>query len=177
MACFANKNIGSNKVLLGLGSNLGDREDNIIQGLNQLDDFGTVTEFSSIYETVSLLHDSQGAYLNLVCTFVTALEPLELLKSTQNIENILGRNRSVKKWGERLVDIDLLDFGGLLFNEHGLTLPHKEMSSRSFVLYPLWEIEPEYIHPVILKNVKTLVDSLSDNLEISKFKDKNEIIF
>lgn len=169
--------ISSNKVFLGLGSNLGNRENNLVRALELLQDFGTVAKISSIYETQSILHDNQGDYLNLVCLFGTALEPLELLKSTQNIENVLGRNRSVKIWGERLIDIDLLDFNGLVYSVPDLVLPHKEMLFRSFVLYPIMEIEPEYIHPVALKNIKTLIASLSDNLEISKFKDKNEIIF
>lgn len=164
-------------VFLGLGSNIGNRENNIVSALKALETCGCVKKISSIYETASLLRDDQGKYLNIICLFDTRLKPLELLTAIQKIENDLGRDRSAKKWGERIIDIDIIDFGGSPLDVPRLRLPHREASRRSFVLYPLAEICPGYVHPITGIAIDDLINSIEDGLDIRKFKDRSNFSF
>lgn len=164
------KDIFMNSVFLSLGSNNGGRRKNIVSALRLLEIGGDVGKISSVYETASILRDTQPMYLNIVCQLDTALTPKCLLEMIHDIEDSLGRDRSVEIWGERTIDIDIIDFDGLILNEEGLILPHKEMAFRSFVLYPLKEICPDYIHPISKTIVDDMIKNLKDDLDIKNIR-------
>ena len=134
-------------VHLGLGSNLGNRLDFLNQACRKLEYVPLLKFHSSrIYESEPLLKMQQPNYLNLVVCGLTELAPLELLKKCQQIENRLGRVRN-EHWGSRTIDIDILAYGEECIDAEILKIPHPEMEKRSFVLVPLLELSPEWVHP------------------------------
>ena len=140
-------------VYLGLGSNLGDRLAAMRAGVAALDNHAQIdvdfdSGIASLYETTPVGGPSaQPAYLNSAVRVSTVLEPIPLLGAVQAIEDSLGRVRK-ERWGERLIDIDLLFYEGLVLNDKRLTLPHPRLHQRCFVLEPLREIAPKLVHPV-----------------------------
>ena len=134
-------------VHLGLGSNLGNRHDNLNQACIELESLPLLQfRVSSIYESDPLLKMPQPKYLNMVVCGLTELSPLELLKKCQQIENRLGRVRN-EHWDSRTIDIDILAYGEECIDSEILKIPHPEMEKRSFVLAPLLELSPEWVHP------------------------------
>jgi 2-amino-4-hydroxy-6-hydroxymethyldihydropteridine diphosphokinase len=142
-----------NKVYLGLGSNKGDKATRIKEAvyyLNAVAD-SEVTKCSLIYETSPCGEVKQDNYYNAVCEFQTGLSLPELFNTVKNIEITLGRKES-EKWGPREIDIDILLYNDLIYEDERLIVPHKEMLKRDFVVIPLVEINPDIVHPVL--NVK-----------------------
>jgi 2-amino-4-hydroxy-6-hydroxymethyldihydropteridine diphosphokinase len=132
------------QVFLGLGSNIGNREEylqNAITALNSNPDI-TVLKKSSIYETEPYGNEEQEKFLNMVVQVETSLIPEKLLETTMKIENELGRVRTIR-WGPRTIDIDILLYGNRVINTENLTVPHLELTKRAFVLIPLLEIAPD----------------------------------
>jgi len=134
------------QVFIGLGSNLGDRENNISIALNALskNPHIKIVRVSSLIETDPVGGPPQPKYINGVAELKTDLEPFQLLEIMQEIEKGLGRRRTVKN-GPRTLDLDILLFGDLKLDTVRLTIPHPRMWQRDFVLIPLREIEPEAI--------------------------------
>ena len=134
-------------VHLGLGSNLGDRKEFLSMACNYLSSEG-ITEFraSSIYESEPLLKMKQSKYFNMVVCGLTVLSPKDLLNKCQQIEISLGRIRR-ERWGSREIDIDILSYGNRTINKDNLVIPHPEIENRSFVLMPMLELSPEWLHP------------------------------
>lgn len=126
---------------IGVGSNLGDRNKNIEEAMKKLDDTGgvKVKRVSNIYETEPVGGPEQGKYLNGVIEIETTFKPKKLLYSLQNIENQLGRVRTVKN-GPRTIDLDILLYGDKKIDEQGLKIPHPRMNEREFVMKPLREL-------------------------------------
>lgn len=136
------------KVLLGLGTNVGNRKANLKQALRHLEEAGlSFKKISSVYETEPIGVENQGWFFNMVIEAQTGLTPQDLLSVAKHIEKEMGRMPS-KRWGPRLIDIDLLMFDGMEIdvttsrNGH-LQLPHPELKNRAFVLLPFLEIEPQ----------------------------------
>lgn len=136
------------KVYLSLGSNEGNRKENLEKALSYLDSVPVidVLSVSSIYETEPWGMLEQQLFLNLVTLIKTALDPESLLHACQQIENRIGRQRLVH-WGPRIIDIDILLYEELIIQTENLTIPHPYMEQREFVLAPLREIAPELILP------------------------------
>ena len=134
-------------VHLGLGSNLGDRKEFLSMACNYLSS-QVITGFraSSIYESEPLLKMKQSKYFNMVVFGLTVLSPKDLLKKCQQIEISLGRIRR-EHWGSREIDIDILSYGNKTINKDNLVIPHPEIENRSFVLMPMLELSPEWLHP------------------------------
>jgi len=137
---------GRERVFLGLGSNLGDREENLRAALNRISALeGTrVVAVSAFLETPPWGVETQPAFLNAVAEIRTGLEPILLLRAVKGIEVDLGRVPSFR-WGPRLIDIDLLVFGDRSLATAELTLPHPNILSRPFVWEPFEEIAPEVV--------------------------------
>lgn len=161
--------LDSKKVYLLLGSNLGDRMQLINDAVNKINvKIGTVFTQSSVYETAAWGKEEQPLFLNVALGIETTLSPLEVLKKSLEIEKELGRVRD-EKWGSRLIDIDVIFYGELIVSEQDiLQIPHPQMQFRKFVLQPLAEIAPDYFHPILRKSVSELLQSLPDNLTVSK---------
>ena len=134
-------------VLLGLGSNLGDRVRLIGRAIELLAEQIRLEAISSIYETEPVGVRDQPWFLNLVCMGVTRLSPRGVLEFTRTIEDALGRER-VEQSAPRTIDIDILAYDERVMEEADLEIPHPRMGERAFVLKPLAEIAPEWQHPV-----------------------------
>src|SRR4051812_31838602 len=129
---------------LSLGSNLGDRRQNLVRALTELVKAGVeLVRSSSIYETEPQDVKNQPAFLNAVLAVKSELPPFSLLELTQGIESSMGRTRSEIPKGPRLIDIDILLLGNFIVEDEQLTIPHRHMLKRRFVLEPLVEIAPD----------------------------------
>lgn len=130
------------RAFLGLGSNLGDRLQNLRQAITALRDQGIeIKQTSSIYET-DPVGPPQPDFLNAAAEIETSLPPLDLLATLKQTETALGRQRA-EPWGPRLIDLDLLLYGTESVNEPNLVIPHPELTKRAFALVPLLEIDPD----------------------------------
>jgi len=145
-------------VYLGIGSNIGRREDNCLRAISLLEENGlTITKRSAMYETEPWGVKDQPQFLNMAVEAVTHVSPRELLLLLKTIESSMGRLPG-KKWGPRVIDIDILIYDNLTINEDELTVPHPLLHERVFVLEPLAEIAPEKVHPVLRKTIRELLN-------------------
>jgi 2-amino-4-hydroxy-6-hydroxymethyldihydropteridine diphosphokinase len=136
----------TSRVAIGLGSNVGDRSENLQGAVAGLARLGSVVAVSSLYETAPIGGPKQGPYLNAAALLETGLAPGELLEELLAIERRHGRERRVR-WGPRTLDLDLLLYGDETVDEDGLSVPHPELTRRRFVLEPLLEIWPDAALP------------------------------
>ncbi len=161
---------------IALGSNLGKREQFLAFALQRLSTLplSKISLISPCYETkpVGVEENSQGFYLNAVIGLRTNLEPLELLKKLLHIEREAGRTRE-KRWGPRTLDLDLLFVGTRQLDEIGpprLHLPHPRLHLRRFVLQPLADIAPNFVHPVFRRTIHELFRACSDTSPVLSYE-------
>jgi len=149
---------------IGLGSNLGNRRKNIEKALDYLNkiDSVKVIKVSQLIETKPAGGPKQGKYLNAAAEIKTELSPEQLLESLKEIEKRLGRKQARVKWGPREIDLDILFYGDKKIGKKDLKIPHPYLHERYFVLKPLSEIAPEFIHPKIKKTVSQMLFELED---------------
>lgn len=154
---------------LSVGSNLGNREQNLKEAVRRASTLGRVVAVSSFYETEPVEVTDQPWFLNCVLALETTAEPAQLMRELLRIEHEMGRQRLVKK-GPRSIDIDILLFGDAVVNTPDLTIPHPEMTRRRFVLEPLAEIAPDLLHPVSQKTVTLLLAELAPGQRVQKYE-------
>jgi len=147
------------QVFLGLGTNLGHREQNLEQAREALKNFSVLKRASSIYETDAWGYEDQPQFLNQVLEIETDFSPYKLLCRIKKIEKEIGRVKSFR-WGPRLIDIDILFYDQGIIRLPFLTIPHKSLHERAFVLVPLAEIAPDYKHPAFRLTITELRDNL-----------------
>jgi 2-amino-4-hydroxy-6-hydroxymethyldihydropteridine diphosphokinase len=154
-------------VYLSLGSNLGNRQANLDQALKLISERMRLGKVSSIYDTEPVGLVNQPRFLNLACEVVTHLSPEGLLALLKGIEQKMGR---YSRSGEpRIIDIDIVLFGDQVANTPGLIIPHPKMHERAFVLIPLAEIAPDFVHPVLNKTIKELDKAVKEVQGVMKF--------
>jgi len=161
----AKKRRGANVVYLGLGSNVGDREEYIEQAIFLLEKSSKVEvlKHASNYETEPEGGGPQSPFINTVVALKTKLSPHQLFEFCEEIEAALGRERELK-WGPRTIDIDILLFNDDIFSDEKLQIPHPLMHERLFVLRPLREIAPHLMHPVLEKSIENLYEERKTEL-------------
>ena len=158
-----------NGIYLVIGGNLGDRLALIKECKQQIEaQIGEIKTVSSIYESESWGETNNPNYLNQVLFVKSKFTAKEVLSNALAIEKELGRTRD-KKWESRLIDIDILFFNDEIINEPHLKVPHPHLQNRRFVLMPLHEIAPNFIHPILKKSIAILLNECKDNLSVSVY--------
>lgn len=149
---------------LGIGSNMGDASAHCAAAVEGISDVPgvRVLRCSSLYKTQPVGFEEQDWFVNGVVEIRTMLNPHALMHAMQGVEDKMGRIRD-RKWGPRIIDIDILLYDQLVIDERDLTIPHAELHKRRFVLVPLNEIAPCAIHPAFGISARGLLDRLQDN--------------
>ena len=147
------------KVYLGLGSNMGDRRNNLERALQLLSQKIKLVLVSPIYDTAPVGNICQERFLNLVCEAITSLSSVELLAFIKEIEVDMGRQPGYPN-SPRPIDIDILFYGEQIINTPELIIPHPRLTLRAFVLIPLADIAPDFVHPVGGKRIKQMLKAL-----------------
>tara|TARA_B100001079_G_scaffold50767_1_gene41702 strand:- start:887 stop:1360 length:474 start_codon:yes stop_codon:yes gene_type:complete len=132
-----------NKIILSLGSNIGDKKSNLETAINQINKFSAIKKISSIYESEPILLKDQDNFYNLVLEIDYKKSVIELLESTKDVERRMGRKKTVK-YGPRIIDIDIVFFNNKIVNLKDLVIPHYDWSNRVFVVKPLSELFKEF---------------------------------
>jgi 2-amino-4-hydroxy-6-hydroxymethyldihydropteridine diphosphokinase len=153
-------------VFLLLGSNLGDRFQHFADAeLLIVQQIGTISKSSSVYETAPWGFTEQPSFINKVIEVKTKLSPSETLKKILDIEVTLGRIRT-EKWHERIIDIDILFYDDAMINRDNLKIPHPHLHERRFTLTPLNEIAADLIHPILKKTISELMTECDDDSKV-----------
>lgn len=151
------------QVFLGIGSNLGNREENLHTALCRIrEEIGSVLISSSVYETEPWGFETDNQFLNIVVKVETKIEPPALLEALLGIEKSIGRIRDKEQYSSRLIDIDILFYEDITIDLKNLKIPHPHLHERRFVLEPLVEIAPDFIHPVFKKSVFNILYICND---------------
>lgn len=156
------------KIYLALGTNLGDRENNLKQARERLAPFVHVERVSSIYETEPVGVREQPWFLNQVIAGTTNLSPIDLLRRVKRIEIEMGRTETIR-FGPRPIDIDILLYDRLIELSPVLTIPHPRLHARAFVLTPMTEIAPDLVHPRLRKRMRDLLAGLESPDEVRPY--------
>jgi 2-amino-4-hydroxy-6-hydroxymethyldihydropteridine diphosphokinase len=144
-------------VFLGLGSNIGHKEDHINKALAFISESYEVKKISHLYLTEPVGNIKQDWFLNCVVEIKTDLDPKKLLSCIKSIERNMGRTKTKKK-GPRIIDIDILFYGDCVIETKYLVIPHPLIQERLFVLQPMMDVNPDFIHPVTKKSIRELYE-------------------
>jgi 2-amino-4-hydroxy-6-hydroxymethyldihydropteridine diphosphokinase len=154
-------------IFLLLGSNLGDRLQQLADAAENIGAFATVLRSSSVYATSAWGNTNQPDFLNQVIEIDTTLSPRQLLFHTLDVEAKMGRRR-IEKWGARIIDIDILFHRDAIVDTEDLKVPHPQMQNRKFTLVPMRELAPDLIHPVFRKTIARIDDECTDTLKVTR---------
>jgi len=146
---------------IALGSNLEPRQSYIERAIERIRSLGTIEQMSAVLTTAPVGYTEQPDFLNAVLALRTQFAPLRLLRELREIERELGRQQR-PRWHEREIDLDLLFWDDFVLSNESLTLPHPEVQNRLFVLQPLAEIAPNFVHPVLHVTIGELLAKLRD---------------
>lgn len=154
-----------NSCFLAIGTNLGERHENLNIALRLVVQFATIISKSQPFENSALLPPNAPQswnidFLNIALHIQTNLSAFQVLQKIKEIESLMGRNQSSERWSPRVIDIDIIFFNNLILQNEILEIPHSQMHKRDFVLIPMHNIAPNYTHPVLQKTIKTLNEEL-----------------
>ena len=153
----------AHQVYIGIGSNVGNKKENFLEALDRLAKLPD--KESSLYESQPL-GDSKDWYVNGAIEIETKFKPDMLLKKFKNIERAMGRKKIKKRWGARIIDLDILLYDAQVVKKKTLRIPHPEMPNRKFVLLPLSEIAPQVIHPELGVTISELLINVKDDKKV-----------
>jgi len=156
-------------VYIGLGSNMGDREANLVKAFHLISQSAPVLVTSSLYQTEPQGYKDQPDFLNSVVCVDTDATAAEMMRILGGIEAQMGRERPFAG-APRVIDLDLLFYGEAIINQPGLEVPHPRLHRRPFVLVPMVEIAPEFIHPVLHKTMSELLAGLAPGYRVDKWE-------
>lgn len=147
------------RVIIALGSNLGDRRSHLSQARQYLESLSTTPLIrSSIYETEPVGEVSTHMFYNAVCMFETDLEAMTLLEKIKTYEQEYGRDPSAPRWANRTIDLDIIDYDRQNIARQRLVVPHPEYEKRLFVLYPLQEVYPDWVDVRSGRHISALIE-------------------
>lgn len=159
--------VSASAVFISLGANLGPVRENFARAVKSLGKFTCVVAASSLYESEPVGPWNQPKFTNAVVKVETELSPFELLDRLKAIEKEIGRKKT-KRWGPRVIDLDIIFYGNLVITTDSLVIPHPRAHERRFVLEPLLEIEPTAWHPAKNMAVRDICSGLGDSQAVSK---------
>ncbi|EKF48902.1 2-amino-4-hydroxy-6-hydroxymethyldihydropteridine pyrophosphokinase [Thermosipho africanus H17ap60334] len=160
------------KIFLGLGSNIGNREENLKKALEYIENFGiNILRVSSIYITKPYGYLEQDDFFNIAVEVDTDLSPFELLNTIMEIERIMKRKREIK-WGPRNIDIDILFYGNLVVENENLKIPHYDFKNRDFFIAPMYEIAKDFVDPIFDMSMNEYYSKLEKNWEVINWQMK-----
>ncbi|MFC1876908.1 2-amino-4-hydroxy-6-hydroxymethyldihydropteridine diphosphokinase [Thermodesulfobacteriota bacterium] len=153
------------QAFISVGSNLGDKIENCQKGINGLlaDGGSVLVRSSSFYRTSPVDYKDQDWFVNLVVKIKTPLNPFDLFNKIQDIQKLIGRKASTVRFGPRVIDLDIIFFDDQVIRTDILEIPHPRMHKRRFVLKPICDIEPSMMHPVLGKDMRSLLSGLKDS--------------
>lgn len=159
------------QLFLGTGGNQGNKQANFDKVYTHIqNELGTILKCSQVYETAPWGFESDDLFWNQVLLVETLLSPLETLERIATIEAFFGRKRTGERYTSREMDIDILYFDDEIINAENLTIPHQQIAKRLFVLIPLAEIAPEFVHPNLKLTSVEMLAVCEDNSEVRKVK-------
>jgi len=165
-------NISKHKAVIHFGSNKGHRVNKLQKAIHLMEErLGDCIHKSRIYQTAPWGNVKQQDFLNQAIILETYLAPIQLLEQLLGIEEEMGRKRKLH-WGPRLIDLDLVLYDDIVFQNDFLTIPHPRMHIRNFVLIPLLDIIPDWKHPVFHQTMRELLAWCPDDLEVKLFRKK-----
>ncbi len=152
-------------VFVSIGSNIGEKHLNCQYGISALknSESTTLKNVSRFYRTAPVDYTEQDWFINVAVKIETRLDPFELLKELQSIQEKAGRKKNTVRFGPRVLDLDIIFYDALILKENGLSIPHPRMHKRRFVLQPICDIDPAFVHPEIKKSMVYLLDKLDDD--------------
>jgi 2-amino-4-hydroxy-6-hydroxymethyldihydropteridine diphosphokinase len=156
------------EVFIGMGSNMGDRLVNLNNAVGLLTQECKIRQVSSVFETEPEGYEGQPDFLNCVVRGETELSPRELLDELKSIEKTMGRRPSFPN-GPRPIDLDILFYGKRVVKEAGLEIPHPRLHERAFVLVPIVQIAPFFVHPALHKTMQQLLTELTPGKKVEKW--------
>jgi 2-amino-4-hydroxy-6-hydroxymethyldihydropteridine diphosphokinase len=156
------------EVFIGIGSNLGDRQANIISAVKTLSHHAKIKQTSSLFETAPEGFINQPDFLNCVVSIETDVKPMPLLRLLRKTEKGLGRQESFRN-APRPIDLDILFYGDQLINQKGMEIPHPRLHERAFVLVPMVQIAPQFVHPALHKTMQQLLSELAKGKRVEKW--------
>lgn len=150
-------------VFLGLGSNLGHKEEFLELAISEIKkQIGPIVARSAFYDSAPWGFESTNSFVNACVAVETTLDPYECLRIVSSVERQLGRSKkSTDVYSDRVIDIDILVYDQLILQEDNLTIPHPLLHVRKFVLDPLAEIAPKLVHPLLQKDMETLRNEIN----------------
>ena len=159
-------------IYIGIGSNLKSKEfknpyDVCLKAIDYLKDFFELKKISSFYKSEPVPISDQPHYINAVLEIISKNNENDILRILHKTETKFGRIRLTKN-ESRILDLDLIDYNGSIINNTNIIIPHPRMHLRKFVLYPLYEIAPDWIHPVFKQKIPLLLKNIKDDQKISK---------
>jgi len=161
-----------NSVYLLLGTNIGNRLVYLEKAHAAINaSIGRIVNSSHVYESASWGYTSANSFLNQVVEIKTSLNHRELLIEVSRIEKKIGRIKLSKTYEDRCIDIDILFFNNNIIEEADLSIPHKQIANRRFTLLPLFEIAPDFEHPILNKNIRDLLDVCNDDINVTIYQE------
>jgi len=162
----------SHLAYISLGGNIGNTLEIFQNALLAIEKkLGKIIQKSSIYQTAAWGKEDQNDFLNQVILIETSFDAKKLLDSLLTIELLFERKR-IERWGPRTLDLDLLSFDNQIENSKSLVLPHPRIQERKFILVPLAELNPNWVHPMLRKSVSELLDNCADQLKVKGLVEK-----
>ena len=162
------------ETIIALGSNLGNALFNLRCAVRELENIGKIKKFANIYISSPYGYKSQSNFFNTAIKLLTNQQPLELINNIYEIEKKLKKNKKIIN-GPRNIDLDIIFFGKQKFNKKNLVIPHPRAAERDFVLYPILDIDPFFIHPIEKKSVMALSKDLQSKYIIKQLSYRNLI--
>lgn len=164
-----------NKVFIALGTNIGNWKNNFNQSFFQLNKIGHITNFGSVYLSKPYGFKDQDFFYNTAIELTTILKPIQLLEKIKIIEKIIQKNKLIVN-GPRRIDLDIIFFNKIIIRRKFISIPHPRAHLRDFVLYPISDMQPFFIHPSEKKTIRELINSLKENYILKKINRQKDSV-